>query len=48
MKDQERLYFIKKRINYMVLKASRTGKKNQLIDDFLWLIDKAEKAINKK
>lgn len=48
MNDQERLNFIKKRINYLVLKMSRGKGKNQLIDDFLWLIDKAEKAINKK
>lgn len=48
MNDQERLNFIKKRINYLVLKISRGKGKTQLIDDFLWLINKAEKAINKK
>lgn len=48
MRDQERLDFIKKRINYLVLKMSRGKRKNQFIDDLLWLIDKAEKAIKKK
>jgi hypothetical protein len=48
MTDQERLDFIKKRIDYMVLRFSRSNTKNQLIDDFLWLIDKADKAIRKR
>ena len=48
MTDQERLDFIKKRVNYFVLKMSRGKGKNQFIDDLLWLIDKAEKRIKKK
>lgn len=45
MTDAERLEFIKKRIQYFVLKTRR---KNQFIDDLIWLIDKAEKEINRK
>lgn len=48
MTDQERLEFIKKKINYMLLKASRQHGKNQFIDDMIWLIDMAEKKIKRK
>jgi len=48
MKDAERLEFIKNRIKYMTLKASRQDGKNQFIDDMLWLIEKAEKKIKRK
>jgi len=48
MTDAERLEFIKNRIKYMTLKASRQHGKNQFIDDMLWLIDKAEKKIKRK
>jgi hypothetical protein len=45
MKDNERLEFIKSKINYMKRKRIRGKDSNQLIDDFLWLIDKVEKGI---
>ena len=48
MKDVERLHFIKSRINYLGRKRIRGKNSNELIDDLLWLVDKAEKGIKKK
>jgi hypothetical protein len=47
MKDIERLEFIKNKINYLGRKRTKNKDANRLIDDFLWLIDKAEKEIKK-
>lgn len=47
MKEIERLEFIKQKINYLGRKRIRGKDANQLIDDLLWLIDKAEKSIKK-
>ena len=41
-----RLEFIKQKINYLGRKESGENS-NELIDDFLWLIDKVEKEIKK-
>jgi hypothetical protein len=46
MSDQERLDFIKQKINYKLLKNRMNGK-NKFIDDLLWLIGKAEDGIGK-
>jgi hypothetical protein len=48
MNEKERLEFIKQKINYLGRKRIKGKDTNQLIDDFLWLIDKAEKRISKK
>ena len=48
MTDQERLDFIKKRIKYLELKLVRANGKTQLIDDFMWLIEKAEIEIKER
>jgi hypothetical protein len=45
--DKERLEFIKHKINYLGRKRIRGKDSNQLIDDFIWLIDKVEKRILK-
>lgn len=45
--DKERLEFIKNRIKYLNIKLSRGKGKTQLIDDFIWLIDKAEKEVKR-
>ena len=47
MKDSERLNFIKQKINYLGRKRIRGKGSNELIDDLIWLIDKAEKGIIK-
>lgn len=47
--DKERLEFIKNRIKYMFQKKLRQhGKKIQFLDDLIWLIEKAEKEIERK
>ncbi len=48
MTDAERLEFIKKKINYLVLKTARKHGKNQFLEDFIWLIEMAEKKIKRK
>lgn len=45
--DKERLEFIKNRIKYLNIKLSRGKGKTQLIDDLIWLIDKAEKEVKR-
>jgi hypothetical protein len=45
--DKERLEFIKNKINYLGRKRIRGKSGTHLIDDFIWLIDKAEKGITK-
>lgn len=47
MTDKERLEFIKQKINYLGRKRLKGKNTNQLIDDFLWLIDKVEKKSRK-
>jgi hypothetical protein len=47
--DEERLDFIKQRINYMFLKKIRqNGKQHRFTDDLIWLIGMAEKQIKKQ
>jgi hypothetical protein len=45
--DKERLEFIKNKINYLGRKRIRGKDATQFIDDFIWLIGKAEKSITK-
>ena len=47
MTEKERLEFIKQKINYLGRKRIRGKASNKLIDDLIWLIDKAEKGISK-
>jgi hypothetical protein len=47
MTEKERLEFIKQKINYLGRKRIRGKGSNELIDDFLWLIDKVEKKSRK-
>ena len=49
MNDYERLTFIKQRIKYTFMKRIRQHEKqHQFMDDLLWLIEKAEKEIDRK
>ena len=45
MSEKERLEAIKNKINYLGRKRIRGKDSGELIDDLLWLIDKAEKGI---
>lgn len=47
MDDKERLEFIKNRIKYKFYKLNGSSGKNSFMNDLIWLIDKAEKAIKK-
>jgi hypothetical protein len=47
MTEKERLEFIKQKINYLGRKKIRGKGSNELIDDLIWLVDKAEKRIKK-
>lgn len=47
MRDSERLNIIKQKINYLGRKRIRGKDSNNLIDDLIWLVEKAEKGIIK-
>jgi hypothetical protein len=47
MKDNERLEFIKQKINYLGRKRMKVKGSNKFIDDLIWLVEKAEKTILK-
>jgi hypothetical protein len=47
MKENERLEFIKQKINYLGRKRLKGEDTGELIDDLIWLIGWAEKGIKK-